>query len=65
MVSHLTRPTLARRDALCPKQGPGSMATEAYPLGYVAGTHATEKEVGCRFQHPSHCQHDLTEKLST
>jgi hypothetical protein len=28
------------------------MATEAYPLGYVAGRHATENEVGGRFQHP-------------
>ena len=28
------------------------MTTEAYPLGYVAGRHATENEVGGRFQHP-------------
>jgi hypothetical protein len=28
------------------------MTTEAYPLGYVAERHATENEVGDRFQHP-------------
>ncbi len=30
----------------------GSMATEAYPLGYVARRLTTENEVGSRFQHP-------------
>src|SRR5262249_42801106 len=28
----------------------GSMAAEAYPLGYVAGRHAAENEAGRRFQ---------------
>ena len=31
----LTRPTLARRDALWPKQGRSKGRAEAYPLGYV------------------------------
>jgi hypothetical protein len=33
----LTRPTLARRDAPCPKQGRSERRPEAYPLGYVEG----------------------------
>ena len=30
----------------------GSPATDAYPLGYVAGRRATENDVGERFQQP-------------
>ncbi|MBH0185508.1 MAG: BolA family transcriptional regulator [Nitrospira sp.] len=30
-----------------------STATEAYPLGYVAGRHATENAVRWRFHHPA------------
>jgi len=37
---------------LAPSKAAGNMATEAYSLGYVAGRHATENEVGGRFQHP-------------
>jgi hypothetical protein len=31
----LTRPTLARHDAPCPKRGRSERGSEAYPLGYV------------------------------
>ena len=50
---------------LVPGKAAGSMVTESYPLGYVAGKHATENEVGDRFEHPLHRQHYLTEKLPT
>ncbi len=30
----------------------GSMVTEAYPLGYVAGRRTTENAVRWRFHHP-------------
>lgn len=34
------------------RQAAGSVATEAYPQGYVAGRQATENAAGERFQPP-------------